>query len=135
MKVLKSSRIYFEDGMRNGYLVLDKDRIAGFLDKDTDVDHYDDYGSQRIIPGIFDTHDHGIYGYGDSELGKTHDDALIKDDLKHYLHSLTFEGVTNIFPTETDTLKQVAEIAKEGYAEGAYIQGIHSEGPDRKSVV
>ncbi|NCB34401.1 MAG: N-acetylglucosamine-6-phosphate deacetylase, partial [Erysipelotrichia bacterium] len=129
MDILRSTRIYFEDGVRDGYLVLDNGHISGFLTKDTAVDSYTDYGTQRIIPGIFDTHDHGIYGYGDSEMAATHDDELIKDDIRHYLHALTYEGVTNILPTETETLKQVAEIATEGYEDGAFIQGIHSEGP------
>jgi len=129
MNYLRSSRIYFEDGIRNGYLVFEDQKIVGFLGKEAKVDVFEDYGDERIIPGTFDTHDHGTYGYGDSELAKTNDDALIQDDIKHYLHALTYEGVTNIFPTETDTIKQVAEVAKAGYADGAYIQGIHSEGP------
>mgnify|MGYP003818592251 CR=1 FL=1 len=129
MEYLRSSRIYFADGIRDGYLAISQGRIAGFLTKDAPVDRFTDYGDLRIIPGIFDTHDHGTYGYGDSDLAKTHDDGLIKDDIRHYLHALTYEGVTNIFPTETDTLRWVAQSAKEGYDDGAFIQGIHSEGP------
>lgn len=129
MKYLHSSRIYFEDGIRSGYLVIDDQKIVGYLSDETRIDECDDYGDSRIIPGIFDTHNHAIYGYGDAELAKTNDDELIKEDIRHYLHALTYEGVTNIFPTETETLKQVAEVAKEGYENGAFIRGIHSEGP------
>ncbi len=128
MKYLRSSRIYFEDGVRDGYLVINKDKIVGFLNKEAAVEDFEDYKDQRIIPGIFDTHNHGTYGYGDSDMaGKP--DEIVKDDIRHYLHALAYEGVANIFPTETDTLKQVAMVAKEGYDNGAHILGIHSEGP------
>ena len=127
MKYLRSSRIYFEDGVRDGYLVINKDKIVGFLNKEAAVEDFEDYKDQRIIPGIFDTHNHGTYGYGDSDMaGKP--DEIVKDDIRHYLHALAYEGVANIFPTETDTLKQVAMVAKEGYDNGAHILGIHSEG-------
>ena len=86
MNYLRSSRIYFEDGIRNGYLVFEDQKIVGFLGKEAKVDVFEDYGDERIIPGTFDTHDHGTYGYGDSELAKTNDDALIQDDIRHYLH-------------------------------------------------
>ena len=129
MKTLHSSRIYFEDGVRAGFLLIENDKIAGYCGEGSNPDNIEDYGDLRIIPGIFDTHNHGTYGYGNSDLAKTGDTDLIKDDLRHYLHALTYEGVTNIFPTETDTLKQVAEVAEEGYPDGAFIQGIHSEGP------
>jgi N-acetylglucosamine-6-phosphate deacetylase len=128
MKYLRSSRIYFEDGIRDGYLVINQDKIVGFLNADASVENYADYHDLRIIPGIFDTHNHGTYGYGDSDLA-TESDLIVKDDIRHYLHALTYEGVTNIFPTETDTLRQVALVAKEGYENGAHILGIHSEGP------
>jgi len=129
MEYVRSSRIYFEDGIKDGYLVTEGTKIVGFIDGGVKLDHFEDYGNQRIIPGIFDTHNHGIYGYGDADIAKSHDSSFIKNDIRHYLHALTYEGVTNIFPTETDTLKQVAEVASEGYAEGAKIRGIHSEGP------
>ena len=123
MKYLRSSRIYFEDGVRDGYLVINKDKIVGFLNKEAAVEDFEDYKDQRIIPGIFDTHNHGTYGYGDSDMaGKP--DEIVKADIRHYLHALAYEGVANIFPTETDTLKQVAMVAKEGYDNGAHILGI-----------
>lgn len=128
MEYLRSSRIYFEDGIRDGYLVINQNKIVGFLNPDAVIENYEDYKDLRIIPGIFDTHNHGTYGYGDSDLAKESDE-IVKNDIRHYLHALTYEGVTNIFPTETDTLRQVAIVAKEGYENGANILGIHSEGP------
>lgn len=128
MELIRSSRIYFEDGVRDGYLVVDGGRIIGFLDGTYQAKNFSDYTDYRIIPGIFDTHNHGTYGYGDTTfVGESED--FIREDLRHYLHALTYEGVTNIFPTETETLKEVADVATEGYENGAHILGIHSEGP------
>lgn len=129
MRYIHSTKIYFEDQIRAGYLVVDHGFLIGYLGEEADIEHADEYGDLRIIPGIFDTHNHGTYGYGSCDLAKKEDDERIKEDIRHYLHALTYGGVTSIFPTETETLKQVAAVAKEGFEDGAYIQGIHSEGP------
>lgn len=126
MELLKSSRIYFADGIKDGYLVIDGKKIAGYLSKDTQVEHCIDYHDQRIIPGICDTHNHGTYGYGlDQYLGSP---EATKQNIRNYLQALTFEGVTSALPTVTDTIKYVAEVKSEGYT-GAAMLGIHSEGP------
>lgn len=127
MKIIKSKRIYFEDGVRDGYLVIDQGKFKGYLTADCAVEKYEDYGNNRIIPGIFDTHNHGTYGYG---LATKYDtDEEIRECAKGYLKALTYEGVTSIFPTITDNIKQVAEVAVENKYKGATVLGIHSEGP------
>lgn len=126
MKYIKSSRIYFAEGIKNGYLIIEDKKIVGFVNEDAQVGEYEDYGDMRIIPGIIDTHNHGTYGYGlDTKLET---DELTRQNIRNYLHALTFEGVTSALPTVTDTIKFVAEVHKENY-KGARILGIHSEGP------
>ena len=46
MNILKSKRIYFEDGVKDGYLVLQNGKIVGFLSADSRVKDYVDYGKQ-----------------------------------------------------------------------------------------
>ena len=126
MDFIKSSRIYFADGIKDGYLVIEGSKIIGFLDKSAKIDQFIDYQDNRIIPGICDSHNHGTYGYGlDQYLGN--DDAT-KQNIKNYLKALTFEGVTSVLPTVTDTIKYVAAVHDDGYV-GASMLGIHSEGP------
>ena len=127
MKYLKSSRIYFEDGPKDGILVVHGKKIVGFLSNDAEVEGVVDYGNQRIIPGICDTHNHGTYGYdADDRFGG--DEEKIKENLRHYLKALTYEGVTSGLPTVTNVIKELAEVKEEGYV-GAAVLGIHSEGP------
>ncbi len=128
MKFIKSSHIYFEDGIKSGYLVIDDSKIVGYLDDNAEVAEYEDYGNNRIIPGIFDTHNHGTFGYS---LDQTYDndEEKIKENIRGYLHALSYEGVTCAFPTTDVTIKQVAEVAKEGDGNGVRVLGIHSEGP------
>lgn len=126
MKYIKSSRIYFEDGMKDGYLVIEGNKVCGFVDKTANVEDYEDYKDFRIIPGIIDTHNHGTYGYDLDAVFETEEKTV--NNLKSYLKALTFEGVTAAFPTTSINIKRLAEIAQGPY-DGARIIGIHSEGP------
>lgn len=127
MNILKSKRIYFEDGVKDGYLVLQNGKIVGFLSADSRVKDYVDYGNNRIIPGIFDTHNHGTHGFGLDT--KYPSEEEIKDAVRGYLKALTYEGVTSVFPTITDNIKEVADISIAHDYIGANVLGIHSEGP------
>lgn len=127
MKYIKSSRIYFEDGLKDGYLVIDNGKIAGYLSSDATVEEYEDYKDNRIIPGIIDTHNHGTYGYGCDKVYEN--EEAVKKNLRNYLHALTYEGVTSCFPTITSQVKQMADIVTSGDYTGARVMGLHSEGP------
>ncbi len=127
--IIKSERIYFEDGVRDGYLVVEGKKIVGFLDKSAPVTDYVDYSGYRIIPGIFDTHNHGTHGYSPNGFTKG------KEEIYGYLKGLAANGVSNVFPTisyyeGTDNYKRVVEVAKEE-VDGATILGIHSEDTER----
>ena len=90
MKYIKSSRIYFEDGVRDGILVLDQGCFAGFLAPQTHVSEVLDFGDQRIIPGIFDTHNHGTYGYALNPLPEQSKESIDRE-ICGYLKALTYE--------------------------------------------
>ncbi len=126
MKYIKSSRIYFEEGIQDGYLIESEGKIIGFLDKSAKVENYHDYQDNRIIPGIFDTHNHGTYGYDLDEFKEN--DELAKENIRSYLLALAYDGVTSVLATTSETIRQVAEVAKEPI-KGARVLGIHSEGP------
>ncbi|MEG1638673.1 MAG: N-acetylglucosamine-6-phosphate deacetylase, partial [Erysipelotrichaceae bacterium] len=126
MQYIKSKRIYFEDGVKDGYLIIEGKKIVGFVNSEAVVDQYLDYGNNRIIPGIVDTHNHGTYGYELDKILET--DELTKENIRNYMKALTYEGVTSGLPTVTDTMKCVGEVYKEGYV-GARMLGVHSEGP------
>ncbi len=127
--IIKSKRIYFEDGCRDGYLVIEGSRIVGFLDSSARVKEYVDYSDYRIIPGIFDTHNHGTHGYTPNGLV----DGI--EEVKKYLKGLAANGVANVFPTMsylegTDNYKRITELYGKP-VDGATILGIHSEDTNR----
>ena len=127
--IIKCDRIYFEDGCRSGYLVTEGKKIIGFLDESADVKEYVDYTGYRIIPGIFDTHNHGTHGYNPGAAD------ISKQEIYGYLKGLAANGVTNVFPTVAyyegrDNYKLINEVYQEG-ADGATILGIHSEDTSR----
>ncbi len=127
--LIKCDRIYFEDGVRDGYLVVDGKKITGFLDASANVTDYVDYTGYRVIPGVFDTHNHGTHGYTPNGL------VGGKDEVRKYLKGLASNGVSNVFATMsylegTDNYKRIGEIMNEE-CDGATILGIHSEDTNR----
>lgn len=119
--IVKSKRIYMEDGLKDGFLVIEDGKIKEFLTRSDDKEVID-YGNMRIIPGIFDTHNHGTCGYSLSGEGS-------QEEIKGYLKGCASQGITNVFPTaERSMIAAVAKAEKENYS-GATILGIHSEGP------
>lgn len=123
--ILKSERIYFEDGLKSGYLVVEGDKFIDFFTQ-IETQDYVDCGNNRIIPGIFDTHNHGTCGY--SLMSAFEGDKNI-DNVLGYLKGCASQGVTNVFPTAVQALfTTIAEVTKMSI-DGASIVGIHSEGP------
>ena len=122
---IRSKQIYFEDGVRDGYLVVEGKKIVGFLDKDAKVAEYVDYSDYRIIPGIFDTHNHGSHGF---------EPGLDEKNVRGYLKGIASEGVSNCFPTVSynkgNSYHIMAKLSKEE-VDGATIMGIHSEDTER----
>lgn len=86
-----------------------------------------DVGGAYVMPGMIDTHIHGIGGTGA-------DDANSKSIL-HMSETLPEYGVTSFIPTcctatEPELLKKIKAITQSiGKEKGAHILGIHLEGP------
>ena len=124
-----SERIYVPEGEIRGTITIENGKITA-VEKDIKDKDAVDYGSLRVIPGIFDTHNHGTCGF-DPANGAKAESSIAKEQIRGYLKGLASQGVTSIFPTvmECDALKNVAEVAEEKEVAGAEILGIHSEGP------
>ena len=125
---LRSTRIYTADGVQAGVLTVENGKITAFTPGGTDPDAID-YGDQRIIPGIFDTHNHGACGYRLGPVKETPEATAAV--IKGYIKGLASQGTVNVFPTlnDLDGMAAVAEVCHEGPQDGATILGIHSEGP------
>ena len=126
--ILKSERILWNGQWQSGAMIIEAGKLTGFTQDPQLLAEAVDYGNQRIIPGIFDTHNHGTHGYGLSGQVST-DPQVQKPIIRHYLKALGSQGVTSIFPTcAVSMIRSVSEVADEDN-EGADIVGIHSEGP------
>lgn len=91
--IYKSDQIYTEDGCFSGYMKVENGKIRDFL-FDAGTDEVIDYTGYRIIPGIFDTHNHGTMGYtimGDVKNKEAH--------VRGYLKGLASQGVTAVLAT------------------------------------
>lgn len=121
--LLKSTRIYTEGGLVDGFLRVEDGKIAEVISRTDQT--FTDYGSLRIIPGIFDTHNHGTLGYG--LMGVEGRDQQLA--VRGYRKACASQGLTSVFPTASvEMLAAVAQVAGED-VDGADITGIHSEGP------
>jgi len=121
--LIHSNRIYLEEGCKAGYLEIKDGKFSAFYPESEKLTADIDYGNNRIIPGIFDTHNHGGFGY------RLNDD-ITEEEIKVYLKGQASFGVTGLFPTTCD-IKCIALLAKmsEEEQDGSKILGIHSEGP------
>ncbi len=122
MKFYKSTRIYTEDGIVDGFIGVKDGKVASIVCGAIDQP-FEDFGDQRIIPGVIDTHNHGAAGYSFNE-------ATTKDEVVACLLGEASSGVTGIFPTvnQVEQFPLLADVADSEVA-GAKILGIHSEGP------
>jgi len=121
--IIKSSKIYTEDGCKAGYLQIESGIIKAFYPEGSNITPNIDYGNNRIIPGIYDTHCHGGFGV---RIAST----TPEDELKLFLKGSASHGVTALLPTtsEVEAMKILCKMAQEEQ-NGAKIMGIHSEGP------
>ena len=128
MKVY-SEKIYVPSGEMSGTITINNGVIEK-IEKDIKNPEAVDYSTYRIIPGIFDTHNHGTCGYDPSNMKRACDEEA-KEQVKGYLKGLASQGVTSIFPTVVsgESMGNVATVAEENEVIGAQILGIHSEGP------
>lgn len=112
-----------EEGKTSGYLVIEDGIIKAFHPKEMKLVPDLDFSGHLIIPGIFDTHNHGGFGVRINQ-------GCMEQEVKLYLKGQASFGVTAVFPTtcELEAMKLVSRMADE-QQDGAQILGIHSEGP------
>lgn len=130
---IRSTRIYTEDGLLDGWMRIEDGRIVQ-LGKG-EIEGAMDFGDLRIIPGIFDTHIHGTQGYTLWEEG---DGGDYDAQLDGFLKGVASEGVTLVLPTlfsatgdgegALDVLKKMADRVGKPQ-NGANVAGVHFEGP------
>lgn len=122
--IIHSRRIVTERGIIDACMQIENGRITDIAETSVLPLKADiDYGDAAVIPGIFDTHNHGMLGW------YPHGGENAKEDILGYCKALGSAGITSIFPTCTDDEWQgVIEAAREEI-DGAAILGIHSEGP------
>lgn len=126
---LFSRRVYTVGGCRSAVIGVEEGTICSIEEADECPAGATDYGWLRVIPGIFDTHNHGTQGYDLMDEGASPE--LRRRVVRGYLKGLAAQGVTSVFPTVADPagIRAVAEVAQEGAGEGALVRGIHAEGP------
>lgn len=132
MKTYKSERIYTSNGIVDGYMVVDGNKIVNITTDRMNADY--DFSNQIIIPGIIDTHNHAAGGY--SPYGINDDERF--ENNKHYLKNLAATGVTSVLSTlfstkanqeSLDVLKTLANEVVGKDFDGATSVGINFEGP------
>ena len=127
MMIIQSKRVYVDHRFIPAQLEIDEGKIFNILpynEKKIDID----YGNDRILPGFYDIHTHGYYGY-DTTGGD-------KEGLIRWMEHLPKEGVCGFCPTTLtqskkliiESLKTVVEVKKQKL-EGTQILGVHLEGP------
>ena len=123
--ILYCDQIYMEDGIKNGYLLINDGKITSFHPASEQLNADVDYTGFKLIPGIIDTHNHGCFGF---DLMKA---PIPQQDIEGYLKGLVTQGVTAAFPTVSGSALGIKSLAdyEEYPLKGARIMGIHSEGP------
>ena len=122
--LIKSDRIYMEDGLKAGLLRVEDGKLIELLPETDSAEVDYDYSGLRVIPGIVDTHNHGAMGYSLMTLSLT-----AEEQVRGYLKAVASHGVTSVFPTaDGEFIATCSRIAREPVC-GARIMGIHSEGP------
>ncbi|MDI9540437.1 MAG: N-acetylglucosamine-6-phosphate deacetylase [Bacillota bacterium] len=123
--IIYCDRIYMEDGLKDGYLIVENGKFVEFRPKETNLKVDKDFSGYRIIPGIIDTHNHGCFGY-DLLRGKNS-----SFNLTGYLKALASSGVTGVFPTcatDVETIEKIVNYV-DPEKKTPNILGIHLEGP------
>lgn len=129
MNILQSHAIYTEQGVVDGYLVMDGKTIVQITDNKEELPQgmIKRYGDLRIIPGIIDVHNHGYRSYAAR--------TMYQEEVRGLREVLPSIGVTGILPTvcgwkghQLEMFEAVSD-ALVSQTSGARILGIHMEGP------
>ena len=125
--IIQSKNVWISSIFTEAQIEMENGKVVAVYPYGTkEVDQ--DFGENRIIPGMIDVHCHGGLGF---DTNDAHREGLVK-----WAKGLLEEGITGFCPTTvtqsvevlTNAVANVAKVVEEGY-EGAEILGIHFEGP------
>lgn len=124
--IVFSDRICIPGRIMAGYIQVDAGIITSISSQKPEVDEVVvDYSGKYIIPGIFDTHNHGTMGYSVIDATITDKSA----EVIGYLKGCASQGITSVFPTaDASFFKSIKQVSLQPVS-GAQVLGIHSEGP------
>lgn len=125
---IKSKRIILPEGLLDGYVYLEEDKIAAVSAEEKPCAHSIDLGELYLSPGLIDLHVHGGAG---SDFGTGNADDFVLAANHHLAH-----GTTTILPTLAAAPVAQLEAAIVQYKEclrrndtPCNLAGIHLEGP------
>ena len=125
---IKSDKIIVDDGLFDGYIYIENDKIVEVSSAKKQAETFYDYTGKYVSPGFIETHTHGAGGY--CFINNTVDD-VVKACNTHLMH-----GTTSILPTVTTAkfdvmAKCVENISKAKKSKDllANLIGAHLEGP------
>ena len=80
--IIHSNRVVTSEGLKPAYIRVTNGKIEAIMDQIGDESVDFDYGNDRILPGIIDTHNHGAAGYrfDDADEDIEDDDTAVDDD-------------------------------------------------------
>lgn len=125
---IKSDKIITPEGLRSGYLYIDKGLIDGFYEERKSADERYDFTGRYVSPGFIDMHTHG--GGGHPFINGTEEDAVSACNF-HLTHGTTaiLPTVTaGAFPTMKKTVGTIVAAKKSGRIKSDVV-GVHLEGP------
>ena len=99
MKIF-SERVYVADGCRPAVVEVEGEKIVRVEEARRCPVDAEDFGSLRVIPGIFDTHNHGTLGY--DLMATSEGPEARRAEVRGYLKGLASQGTTSVFPTVSD---------------------------------
>ena len=125
--IIQSNRVWLAGDFLPAQLEIENETITNvypYGNKTADKD----FGDKRVVPGFYDIHCHGAYGFDTNEAEP--------EGLRNWARTVVHEGVCGFMATTitqshevlSKAVKNVANVVKEGY-EGAHILGVHFEGP------
>ena len=118
--VLRSRRIVTENGIVDGVIEIEEGKIVRIGPAEGPIDW--DFEDQRIIPGIIDIHNHGFGGWSMT-------DPATCRDVQGFAKAVASVGVTGVLPTAKEEAFEAIADCTDIPLEGAWIYGVHSEGP------
>ena len=125
---IKSDKIITPDGLFDGYLYIEGDKIVEVSGEDKLSDATYDMTGNYVSPGFIELHSHGAGGH--AFMNSSVEDVIegVNYHLKHGTTTILPTISAATFPTMREAVKNI-DIAKKSGRARAHIVGAHLEGP------